>query len=474
MKKGDILKVRVNETVYPDTSLIKIDDKTIELKKVIEGQELEILINKKRKNKFLARVLNLIKKSPLQKREGCILDGKCGACLYQGIYYEDQLKIKKRQIKKLVEDANDKEFIFEGILGSPLVSGYRNKMEYSFGDEVKDGELSLGLHKKNSNYDILHTNMCELVHEDFNKILEISLDFFREKKLPYYHKVRHEGFLRYLIIRRSTKTKELLLNLVTTSSINKLEDPNKSEKENELSKELYEVIEEWASYILSKKECLEAKIVGILHTKTDSYADAIKDPKITLLYGRDYFFENLLDLDFKISPFSFFQTNSLGAEVLYEKVREYIKETGSKKIFDLYSGTGTIAQIVSKEVDRVYAIEIIKEAVEAAKENANLNKIDNCTFLCGDVLKVIDELEEKPELIILDPPRDGIHKKALPKIVAFNPKHIIYVSCKPSSFVRDLEFLKENSYSLKKIVAVDMFPFTPNLETVALLSKLNT
>ena len=216
---------------------------------------------------------------------------------------------------------------------------------------------------------------------------------------------------------------------------------------------------------------LQGSFAGILHTVNNSLADVICNEGTTVLYGQDFFYEELLGLKFKISPFSFFQTNSLGAEVLYQKVRDYIGETKGKVIFDLYSGTGTIAQVLAPVASEVVGVEIVEEAVEAARENAALNGLFNCRFLAGDVLKVLDELTEKPELIVLDPPRDGIHPKALPKIIAYGVERIVYVSCKPTSLARDLETFLAGGYQVEKVGTVDMFPWTGNVETVVLLSK---
>jgi 23S rRNA (uracil-5-)-methyltransferase RumA len=218
---------------------------------------------------------------------------------------------------------------------------------------------------------------------------------------------------------------------------------------------------------------LNGKIVGFLHTYNDSLADVVQSDRTDILFGQNYFYEELLGLKFKISTFSFFQTNSLGAEVLYSKAREYVGETKDKLIFDLYSGTGTIAQLLAPVAKKVIGVEIVAEAVEAAKENAALNGLDNCEFIAGDVLKVIDEIEGKPDLIVLDPPRDGIHPKALDKIIEYGVDRIVYISCKPTSLARDLEILQEKGYKVDKVCAVDMFPGTVHVESVILLHRKN-
>ena len=214
---------------------------------------------------------------------------------------------------------------------------------------------------------------------------------------------------------------------------------------------------------------------GILHTKNDSVADTIKNEGTDILFGQDFFYEELLGLKFKITPFSFFQTNSLGAEVLYQTAREFIGDAlddeANQTVFDLYSGTGTIAQILSPVAKKVIGVEIVEEAVVAARENAALNGLTNCEFIAGDVLKVIDTIGEKPDYIVLDPPRDGIHPKALEKIIRYNVPQMVYISCKPTSLARDLEVLQARGYKVKKVQCVDMFPATGNIETVVLLSK---
>ena len=198
----------------------------------------------------------------------------------------------------------------------------------------------------------------------------------------------------------------------------------------------------------------------------------VKDEGTIILYGQDYFYEELLGLKFKITPFSFFQTNSLGAEVLYETTRRYIGDTKDKVIFDLYSGTGTIAQILAPVAKEVVGVEIVEEAVRAAKENAELNGLRNCTFIAGDVLKVIDGLEETPELIVLDPPRDGVNPKALEKIIGFGVEKMVYIACKPTSLVRDLEMLQGRGYRVERIACIDLFPGTYHVECVVLMSRV--
>ena len=289
------------------------------------------------------------------------------------------------------------------------------------------------------------------------------LEHFEKKKLPFYHRLRHTGYLRHLLVRKAANTGEILVDLITTTQ-------RLGEDGSDYS--ALAADESWAEELRALS--LEGEIVGILHTYNDSLADVVQNDRTELLYGRDYFYEELLGLRFKISPFSFFQTNSLGAELLYETARGYIGETDDRVIFDLYSGTGTIAQMLAPVAKKVVGVEIVEEAVEAAKVNAELNGLSNCSFIAGDVLKVIDELTDKPDLIVLDPPRDGIHPKALQKIIDFGVNRIVYISCKPTSLTRDLELLQGRGYRVEKCVGVDMFPFTGNVEVVCCLHRVNS
>jgi len=449
MKKGDIFEGKVIRTEFPNKGIIDIEGQKVIVKNALEGQVVRFSINKKRRDKVEGRLLEVIEPSPLEQPAACKHFGICGGCRYQNLSYEQQLDLKKRQVEELIEK-NGLSFDIENIYGSPITEGYRNKMEFTFGDEEKDGPLALGMHKKNSFYDIVTLDDCRIVDPDFNVLLQAILKYFKEKGETYFHKIRHEGFLRHLVMRRSVKTGDILINLVTTT-------------QSQLDES------EFVNMILAQK--IDGKVVGILHTLNDKLADVVQSDETKTLYGQDYFYEYLYNMRFKISPFSFFQTNTLGAEVLYDKVREYVGETKDKLIYDLYTGTGTIAQMLASVASKVVGVEIVEEAVEAAKKNAVDNHLDNCEFIAGDVLKVVDNLTKKPDILVLDPPRDGIHPKALRKIINFNVDEMVYVSCKPTSLMRDLLVFREAGYEVKRACLVDMFPGTVHVETVVLLSK---
>ncbi len=462
MKKGEIHEGRIDKVLFPNKGLIRVEGETVLVKNGIPGQKVRFQINKKRKNKLEGRLLEVLETSPLEQRPPqCSIFPQCGGCMYQTMGYESQLAMKEEQVRELLEplivaagqtDAvGAPDYFFEDIKGSPSEFAYRNKMEYSFGDACKDGPLTLGLHKKGSTYDVLTARDCKIVHEDMNRILSCVLDFCQKADIPYYHKLSHVGYLRHLLVRRGEATGEILLALVTSS-----------QREVDFAP--------LADQIRSLP--LEGNVVGILHIINDALADIVRSDESRILWGRDYFYENILGLQFKITPFSFFQTNSRGAEILYQTAREMLGDVKDATVFDLYSGTGTIAQILAPVAAKVVAVEIVEEAVEAAKENARRNGLSNCRFLAGDVLKALDEIDERPDYIVLDPPREGVHPKALDKIIAYGVERLIYISCKPTSLARDLEVFLTRGYRVERICCVDMFPGSIHVETVVLMSRI--
>lgn len=467
MKKGQVYEGIVERVDFPNRGVVYVGEEVCIVKNSLPGQKVSFRVNKLRKGKAEGTLLSVVEKSPAECGSPCSHFGLCGGCTYQSLPYETQCRLKEEQVKRLlvgVLTADRTEAVWEGIQQSPEWYEYRNKMEFSFGDERKDGPLALGMHKRGSFYDIVSVTDCRLVDSDYRLILQTVLTFFAERRVPFFHRLTHQGYLRHLLVRKAVKTGEILVALVTTS-----QSPWDSDAvtEGQLA-EFCEVL---------RALPLQGKLAGVLHMKNDAVADVVKSDETRILYGQAYFDEELLGLRFRITPFSFFQTNSLGAEVLYSTVRSYIGQLSDaegepdKVVFDLYSGTGTIAQMMAPVAKKVIGVEIVEEAVFAARENAARNGLSNCEFIAGDVLKVLDEVEEKPDLIILDPPRDGIHPKALSKIIAYGVERIVYISCKPTSLVRDLETFLQCGYQVVRATAVDQFPWTANVETVVLMQN---
>ena len=652
MKKGDIYEAVVEQYDFPNKGSLTLEDRKVTIKGALQGQKVRFMITKRKSGMAEGRILEVLERAPMEDAEpSCSYFGVCGGCAYRTMSYENQLALKEGMVKKLLDKvllragSGSEDYVWEGILASPVQEGYRNKMEFTFGDAYKDGPLALGLHKKGSFHDILHVAGCRIIGDDWSRILSYTQEFFQEKGVPYFHRMRHDGILRNLVIRQSRATGEFLINLVTTTQWEKygyagMESENGGEDVPEVrnreeaaeqigdldaGRVVAERIEDSddvrvaaerigaldagrvtaervevanagrvaterigaldAGRVAAERvedsddvrvatgridatddgqvaaECMEAReilsdipvigeyvqgllalekepdfsgrIAGILYTENDTLGDVVQSDRTVCLYGRDYIMEEIMELRFRISPFSFFQTNTSGCEVLYTKAREYImagsemrdagvseaevevtevemaeagmdveasdselhetdvagvKEpdavlhendsmsaVGSRQhgkiVFDLYSGTGTIAQMMAPAADKVIGIEIVEEAVEAARENAKLNGLDNCEFIAGDVLKAIDLVEDKPDVIILDPPRDGINPKALEKILAFGVDEMVYISCKPTSLARDLEMITQRGYKVVKACCVDQFPMTGHVETVALLTR---
>lgn len=480
MKKGEIYEGKVCEMTFPNKGHVCVEgeEDLVTVKNALPDQMISFRLTKRKHGKYEGTLLSVTTPGPDElPKPACVHAGICGGCIYQSLPYEKQLELKKSQVLSLLRPVlPNAEELFEEIKASPRQFGYRNKMEYTFGDEYKDGPLSLGMHKRGAFYDIVPVTGCRIADEDFGMILEATKDFFAGRGIPHFHRMRHDGYLRHLLVRKAAYTGEILIDLVTTGAQGLAGILPAEDADTGSACELYEkeMLAEWCDRIRTLS--LEGQITGILHTANDSVADVVKDEGTEILFGKDSFEETCLGLSFTITPFSFFQTNSLGAEVLYETAREYISGEldGSEKIvYDLYSGTGTIAQLLAPAAKKVIGVEIIEEAVDAARINAKKNGLENCEFLAGDVLRVLDEITEKPDLIVLDPPRDGVHPKALNHIISYGVDSILYISCKPTSLARDLVALQAGGYEVKRLCCVDMFPGTANVECVTLLIKQN-
>ena len=449
-KKKFIENIEIVDSEFPNMGIAILEDgMPVHIKNTLVGQKVDVKLGKKREDRIDGKLFSINERSSLEKIMNCEHFNVCGGCTYQSLEYEDELQYKLRQINKLFSKM-ELNYVIDEIIPSESFNAYRNKMEYTFGDERKDGPLTLGLHARGRFHDIVDTENCMIVGSDFNIIRSETTKYFHERNVSYYNRLHHEGVLRHLVVRRGEHTGEILLNLVTTHDAG-LD------------------LDDYVNYMNTLE--LEGKIVGVLHTENDSLGDVIVPENVELIYGIDHFFEEVLGLKFKISPFSFFQTNTKSAEKLYSTALEFIGDLDSKTVFDLYSGTGTISQVVALKAKEVYGIEIVEEAVESAKVNAELNGLKNVHFIAEDVFTGVDKLEVQPNLIIVDPPREGINPKAINKIIDFNPKEFLYISCNPKTLVRDLQVFVERGYELKRAVAVDQFPRTSHAEVVTLLSR---
>lgn len=450
MRKGNEYEFHIDRTQFPGTGVAELDGLKVFIKNSVPGQKVRARVTKKKKEYAEAKVLEVIENVNHAVEPICPHFNACGGCTTQFLPYENQLELKSQQVLELLHNSGIENFEFLGIEKSPEEFEYRNKMEFSFGDLEKGGELTLGMHMKGRSFSIVNVDKCQIVDDDFRNILDTVVNYFGKKGLPYYRIMKREGYLRNLVIRKGSNTGEILINIVTTSQM-------------EFN---YEEITE-----ILKNLNYKGELKGILHTFNDSFSDVVQADSVDILYGRDYIIEELLGLKFKIAPESFFQTNSKGAEKLYSIVKDFLGDASSKVVFDLYCGTGTIGQIVAPKAKKVLGIELIEEAVKSANENAELNGLSNCEFIAGDVAEVIKTVKDKPDVIILDPPRPGVHPVALNYVIKFNAPDIVYVSCNPKTLVTDLEVLQKAGYKVEKVKLMDMFPHTPHIETVVKLSK---
>ena len=453
MKKGSEILVKIEKTEFPSMGIGRDGDRKIYAKNSFPGQIVRGSVKKKKADYAEIKPLEVMERAEYEIEAKCPHFGICGGCSSQNLTYEKQLEFLGDEVLELFKDAELKPLEYEGVTGSSEEWEYRNKMEFTFGDMEKGGELALGMHMKNKSFGIINVDQCKIVDEDFRKIITLTVDYFRKQELTFYRVMKREGYLRHLVIRKAKNTGELMVNLVTTTQV----DFDLTEYVN-----------------IIKETNFSGNLVSVLHTENNSLSDAVIPEKVNVLYGIDHIQEEVLGLKFNISPFSFFQTNTKGAEGLYSIVKEYMGNSDNKVVFDLYCGTGTIGQIVAPNAKKVIGIELIEEAVEAAKENAKLNGLNNCEFLAGDVAEIIKTVKDKPDIIILDPPRSGVHPKALDYVIKFNAKEIIYVSCNPKTLINDLKVLVEAGYEIVKLRVKDMFPMTPHAEVVVRLEALNT
>lgn len=380
----------------------------------------------------------------------CPISEFCGGCLYQGVPYEQQRAEKENIIREQLVRHQVDDSVFRGLVPALSEYRYRNKMEYTFGDFEIGGELTLGMHKKKHFMSIVTCDECQLVPMDFNRVLRATLDFCIDKGYSFYHKKSHQGLLRNLVVRHGVKTHELLVNIVTSSE---------------------DGFDEAGYLTMLQGIKLDNKLVGVLRTFNDSLADAVINEGVKILYGRDYYNEEILELKFKVNAFSFFQTNIKAVERLYSEALALIPDPDDKIVYDLYCGTGTISQLMASKAKKVYGIEIVQDSIDAAIDNAKMNGIDNCHFICGDVKAKLDEVTEKPDMIVVDPPRMGMHDKVVEMLASYGIEQILYISCNPNTMAMNLEKFAELGYKPRVIKAYDNFAKTKHVETIVLLSK---
>ena len=469
MKKGQILEnVTIEKLVFWGKWFAKHESgKTIFVTGgAIPGSIVDLKVIKKRTGYVMTQIVNTVKKSPIEKKHPNNPWGETWWCKWVNIPYEEQLKIKQEQIVESFFhlEKYQKDITFEPIVPSPLVDGYRNKAEFSFGKHISaknniEEHFNVWFHKQGMFSQIEDFDGCILTDKLVNDVYLDIKTFAKASWLPVYDQKWHTGFFRHIIFRRAFFTDEMMVIL----SFN----PHYNDWDIDL-----DMIKEYFKWLAER--FWEIKSIYLSHN--DNKADTAIW-RLELIHGKETVDETILWLTFEISPKSFFQTNSHWAEVLYSKVVEFANKDNieSWTVLDLYAGTGTIGMIFSKFAKHVTSVELVESATENGKKNAVKNSITNIDFVNAkveDFLWKYLETGEKADLLIIDPPRAGMHPKALPNIMKFESKQIIYVSCNPATLSRDLEeIIKDGEYSIEKVCAVDMFPHTHHIEVVVSLVR---
>ncbi len=473
MQKGDIIELKVQKYAFEGKGIATLnlnnegssDGFVVFVNGAYPGDVISARIVKKKKSYAEAVVENILNPSRHRTQPRCKYFGICGGCRQQDLSYKQQINYKQRQVEEIFShNASLSDFPIEVILPSEKTFYYRNKMEFSFSDKrwlTKDEinkqtkiskDFALGLHVPKVYDKILDINECFLQSEASNDILNFTRTFFLERKLSIYNTKVHTGYLRNLVIRQSQNTDDFMLNLVTS-------EPNEM------------LMKEYSSSILNNFPRVTTLVNNINEKKS---AIAVGDYEI-VYHGSGFIYDKIGDYKFRISANSFFQTNTLQAEKLYGLALQFAELTGDEVVYDLYSGAGTIAIYISKCAREIYGFESVESSIFDAKENLQINDIENVKFIQADLYKsLLPMLSEipKPDVIILDPPRSGMHKNTVADVVKLSPQKIVYVSCNPATQARDIKMMADEGYKLVKIRPVDMFPHTFHIENVALLHKI--
>lgn len=459
VKKNEELVLKIENVAFGGKGIGRYKDYVIFVPNSIPGDKVSVRITKRKPGFGEARVLQMIDSSPLRQDAPCKYFEWCGGCTWQNISYEQQLKFKQDHVKESLKHLAGVEDVEVSIpIHAEKIWSYRNKMEFSFSDRKwllphELGEMSidksfaLGLHVPGTFDKILSIDECLLQSDTANEILIYINQYCRNNNLKPYGIRSHQGFLRFLVIRESNATEELMVNIITA-----YED--------------FKILNLLAEQ-LSKKF---PQIVSIINTINDKKAQIAYGDKEYTLFGKDFITEKLFDMEFKISANSFFQTNTRQAEKLYSTVLDFASVEKRNIVWDLYCGTGTISLIMAKYAKWIFGFELIESSIKDARKNAERFGITNTNFYEGDLLDNLNGIKEKPDIIITDPPRSGMHHKVCDFLNNSTAQKIVYVSCNPTTMARDIKILNEN-YRLLKIQPVDMFPQTYHIECVTLLEK---
>jgi 23S rRNA (uracil1939-C5)-methyltransferase len=452
MKRGEHVVVDIDSLTPKGDGLATLDGREIVVPRSVPGDRAEVYLRRKRRGRFEGVVDDLIEAGMERQDPGCVHFGHCGGCRWQDLGYEDQLRLKEEMIRRAFEIRGVVPEVWHPIAPSPDVFYYRNKMEFSFGAD-RDGVLQLGLHVRERFNRVFDLEACLLQSEASNQIVDSIRRHAISLSLPVYDLKSHEGLLRFLVVRDAKSTGQTMVSLVVA------EYPNDG-----VDALLSAVLEDVADQITT---CIITRHAGKAQVATGDAQFLVKGQgRITEVCG---------GLEFEVSPQSFFQTNTRAASGLYSRVADLLGELRDADVLDLYAGTGGVSLHLARAARSVVGIEQVSEAVEDARRNAARNGIENCTFLVARTEDVLDELlaedGERFDVIVADPPRAGMHKKALAGIVSLGPPTLIYVSCNAETLTEDLLVLVASGYTVRSAQPVEMFPHTPHCEVLTWLSR---
>jgi 23S rRNA (uracil1939-C5)-methyltransferase len=450
LKKGEIVELEVLDLAFGGKGVAKLNGMVVLVNNALPGDVIKAKILRRKRSYAEAEVSEIIRESDKRTQPECSHFGFCGGCMLQNLKYEYQIEYKAKQVKdSLVHIGGFKDIKINPIIGSEKLYFYRNKMEFSF-DKNEADELILGLHPKGRYDHVFDLKECLLQSDLSNQIVDWIRKFCKEKSLTTYDLKKHQGFLRYLAIKEAKNTSEVMVNLVT----NKGEFPY----QEEFSKGLVEKFPQIKSVVRN----INSRLANI----------AVGEEEV-LLGGKEFITEKVGDFHFDLSANSFFQTNSFQVEKLYKVVKDFADLKGEEILLDLYCGTGTISIFLSPQAKRIIGVESLQQSVEDAQRNALKNKVSNCEFICGEAKKVLSELitrGERFDIVVVDPPRAGLHPDVVEYLSDIRIEKLIYVSCNPATLARDLKLFCEKGYKIDQTQPVDMFPHTPHIETVVKLT----
>ncbi len=449
LRKNDIIVANIESTGFEGEGIAKVDGYPVFVRYAAEGDRAKIRILKANKNYAFGKIEEIVSPSAIRRVPECSSFGKCGGCTMMHVNYEKQLSVKSNTVinnLRKIAHLEDRDFEFDGIIGSSEYN-YRNKAQFPL---AMEGESAVYGFYAPLSHRVVKCNDCKIQNEKINRVAEEVLEYINENKIPVYNEKTGKGTIRHIYVRAS-QNGGIMAVIVANS---KKELPLKDK--------------------LIKKLTAIDGVVGIIQNINLRRDNVVLGYDNILLWGKDRLELTLGDLRFNVSPNSFFQVNAPQTEKLYAKALEYACLTGKETVFDLYCGVGSISLFMARNAAKVYGVEIVDDAVENAKENARINNVENAEFYAGDCAEVVDKLMAngiKANVVVVDPPRKGCDADLLKLINNISPERLVYVSCNSATLARDIEELKQYGYKLKKVTAVDLFPQTPHIESVALICR---